>query len=36
MSYVLYMTETWEVEFTDEFEAWWGTLSELKEEGRIT
>lgn len=26
------MTETWEVEFTDEFESWWITLSEDEHE----
>jgi hypothetical protein len=32
MSYILTMTETLEVEFTDEFETWWLTLSEGEQE----
>lgn len=34
MDYVLYWRVAWEVEFTDEFEEWWETLTE-SEQGRV-
>jgi hypothetical protein len=34
MDYMLYSNVTWEVEFTDEFEQWWHTLSE-SEQGKV-
>ena len=34
MESMLYSSVTWEVEFTDEFEEWWNTLSQA-EQGKV-